>query len=154
AVNQVHALERARLWEEMRHREQERQFDQDDEPDTADAASGERKLSRRGVLIAAAAVLAALGGATYYFLASGEPNLVAQKVWEEFNQDTPAAEQKYKGKFVRLTGIVRAQTAGKFDRFLFAAPADAKWSIELPLRPDQMKNVKAGLELTVRCRFG
>src|SRR5262249_21860398 len=69
-------------------------------------------------------------------------------------KDTPAANQKFKGKFVRMTGTVKVFNQGKGNRVFFEAPADLNWGIEVGLRASDLKDIKGGQEITVRCRLG
>jgi hypothetical protein len=82
-----------------------------------------------------------------------EPRITARQVWEEFDRDTHAANQKYKGRTVQITGQVRIVTIQETTRFYLAGPEGARWSIEFVLPSDQKHLVRDGDEVTLRCRF-
>jgi hypothetical protein len=150
--------DRARLWAEMRYRERQGQMAQ------AKAERAERqkerrqrlprRFSRRLILMAAAAVLLLIGGGVgaYYYL-TADAALTAADAWAEFDRDNKAANLKYKGKVVRVTGKVKIVPVGDAKRLYFEGPEDAKWKIEFSLRNDQINDVKSGQEATVRGRF-
>jgi hypothetical protein len=154
---EAEALERARIWAEMRARDQKRQFS----AAQAEFSSSTREPIAWGVWVARVAlvlvvigILGLAGGGGYYFLFTGDVRLTAGKAWEEFARDTPGATKTYRGKFVQITGKLKVVQVNKINHVLFEGPADAKWGIELVLRPDEVKTLKSGQELTVRCRFG
>src|SRR5262249_38402815 len=109
---QAEALERAKVWADMRHREQTQRFTRQKEEaaQPQDARNGLfGSWAVRGFLILV--VLGLLGGAAYYFFLSARDfKLTAQGAWEEYSADTAAANRKYAGKFVQVTGKVDVQT--------------------------------------------
>jgi len=157
-ANQRHReeSERARLWAEMRYRERQDQVSRQQEELRLDVITeGRRKISRRLGIIAAAALLL-IGGGTYctIHIMKSDQHLTAASAWEEFANDTPGASQKYKGKFVQLTGRVKMRAEGQANHLSFEAPENAKWEIEFTLPAAQAKELKDGQEITIRCRFG
>jgi hypothetical protein len=150
-------LERARMWAEMRHRERKSAAQEEKE----ELREQNRPAERRGVgkfLLAVAAVVAVvllLGGGVYLLAnVQFDTRLTSQQAWEEFAKDTKAAQQKYKGRFVRLSGKLKITTVGKGTALTFEPPEGAKWSITFSLPHDQVKDLQTGQEITVRCRFG
>jgi hypothetical protein len=151
---QSEVLERAQRWEEMRRRERQAAFPTAQERVAEAKGSGDRPPIVRYVL-AAAVLLALLGGGAYYLFAMPhEARLTAADAWEEFSKDTPAAQKKYKGQFVQIRGKLQVVTSGKTTRLYFERPATAKWGITFVLPVEQAKKVQSGQEITVRCRFG
>jgi tetratricopeptide (TPR) repeat protein len=150
--------ERARLWAEMRFREHLVQAGHEREGRRlAFSSEGGKGIGRRaGIVAAAVAVLLLVGGGAYYaiFVKKSEERMTAAHAWEEFAKDTPGANQKYKGKFVRITGPIRKRAEGQATRLFFEAPEDAKWAIEFTLPAAQQTELKEGEEITLRCRFG
>ncbi len=153
----VEIEERARKWEELRARERRvtGAFDQTEStPRYSSTSSGG---SRKGLLLIIAGsvlVLAALGGGGYLlFFRNSEPQLDALEVWKEFDADTTAANLKYKGKFVRITGKIKEFTQGRSSRFFFEMPEDAKWGMEFSLRKEQKDTLKGGETVTIRGRL-
>jgi tetratricopeptide (TPR) repeat protein len=150
--------ERARLWAEMRYRERQLQSGHErEERQRAVSSEGGKGIGRRaGIVAAALAILLLVAGGAYYaiFVKKSEERMTSAHAWEEFARDTPGANQKYKGKFVRMTGPVRKRAEGQATRLFFEAPEDAKWGIEFTLPTAQMTELKDGEEITLRCRFG
>jgi hypothetical protein len=103
--------------------------------------------------IAAACILGLLVVPGYWFLVIREARHNAVDIWEEFSRDTAGASQKYKGRFVHLTGKVTVQTTGNNKSLVFEAPESAKWRIEFALKTAEMDKIKSGQEITVRCRL-
>ncbi len=101
--------------------------------------------------------LGGLGGGGYYLYASmafREPRVQAETVWQEFDGDSNAANTKYKGKFVQVTGRVRIYTQNNRPRLFFEGPQEKPpWGIEVNLRPTQMQEVQDKQQVTVRGRF-
>src|SRR5262249_13846886 len=103
---------------------------------------------------AAAAVLLLLGGVVYYaFIMEHDVSLTAEKAWAEFDGNTEAANKKYKGKFVRITGKVKVEKGEAGEKLVLEGSPGAKWGFEITLRPVQRKDVQAEQTLTVRGRF-
>jgi tetratricopeptide (TPR) repeat protein len=150
--------ERARLWAEMRYRERQHQSGHErEERQRAVSSEGGKGIGHRaGIIAAAVAILLLAAGGAYYaiFVKKSEERMTSAHAWEEFARDTPGANQKYKGKFVRITGPVRKRAEGQATRLFFEAPEDAKWGIEFTLPTAQMTELKDGEEITLRCRFG
>jgi hypothetical protein len=155
---QREAMERAKMWAEMRHRERLAGIEEQ-KPEVKPAReTSVRVPSLKTVLkvFAAAAVLLLIGGGGYYlFFMQHDFKVTALDAWDEYSRDTPAANQKYKGKFVQITGKVKVYSEpGKSTHLFFEGPEGAKWGIEFTLRANDMQEVKDGDEITVRCRFG
>jgi hypothetical protein len=159
------ALERSKMWAEMRHRERVAGFKEQKpatksarKPFVSSAPSSSRGLPWGIILkvLGAVAVLALMGGGVYYlFFMQHDIQVTAAEVWDEYSKDTPAANQKYKGKFVRITGKLKVYSApGKTTHYFFETPENAKWGIEFVLQAKDIGQVKDGDELTLRCRFG
>jgi hypothetical protein len=157
--------ERARLWAELRHRERQsepapvRQHKKKEKKEKEKSESFSIDvgllLRRMVIVVGVAAVLALIAGGAYFlFFGERDLRLNALETWEEFSKDTAAANQKYKGKFILLTGKVKIFTAGKSNRYFFEAPESSKWGIEISLPAKDLKELKADQEITVRCRFG
>jgi hypothetical protein len=83
-----------------------------------------------------------------------DTRMTAQEAWDEFANDTKGAQQKYKGRFVRITGKLKIATVGKGTALFFEPPEGAKWAISFTLPRDQAKDLQTGQDITVRCRFG
>jgi tetratricopeptide (TPR) repeat protein len=147
--------DRARQWEEMRHRERQAAMGiREPEPVRFTGESDGGSLALLLKVCAVLVVLGALGGGGYFlFFQNREPKLTSQQAWDAFEKDPDSTYQKYKGKFVQVTGPIKLYPVGKTSRFFFEIPADAKWGIEFTLTQSQMKELKDGLTITVRGRF-
>jgi tetratricopeptide (TPR) repeat protein len=155
-VRQAEMAERARLWAEMRARE--RQGTVVKEIETAKRPEREPRNygPLLGLLLKGTVVLALLGGVgllVYWFM-TGEPRVTAAQVWEEYDKDTAAANQKYKGKFVVVTGKVKIVTNQQTARYFLVGSESGKWGLEfVPQQKQQKDALKDGQEVTLRCRF-
>ena len=153
-------LERQRMWAEMRYREKVRAEGKQLGLDkaTIHGSDFDAGLWLRRTLIALAAC-ALLGGVGYggYFIytsiANADFKVTPQELHEEFSLDGAEASAKYKGKFVQISGKVSAATDGKAAKFAFDPPSGSKWAIEFYLRKDDVKSVKSGQEIKIRCRL-
>jgi hypothetical protein len=152
------AKDRSRLWAEMRHRERQAELSAYiDEIETAQRRGGSFDSAlwlKRGLILAvAAAVLGLLGFGGYYvyeFLASGDYKVTATDLWEEYARDTTAANKKYKGAWVQITGTFKTNQEGGKAKQYFEAPGGAKWRIEFFLKQAEVKDLKSGQEVSIR----
>ena len=149
--------ERELLWAAMRQRlnkadEEAARSGKTSRYDDDDGAStGHRKLI---VLTVAAAVLLLIGGGAAYVFAARESRLTAAEAWEEFSRDKAVATEKYKGKFVQITGKVVSRPAkNNTEQLMMETGPDAKGHIEFKLKEAEMKGLKSGQEVTLRGRF-
>jgi tetratricopeptide (TPR) repeat protein len=151
--------ERARKWEDMRARERQKSLGYEPSANTSRTVveSSEGSSVPWGMLLKVAGVLLVLGalgaGGYFLFFHNREPRLDAIAVWKEYDMDTAAANLKYKGKFVQVTGKVKEFTSGQAKRFFFQMPGDAKWGVEFNVRVQQAKELKEGQTVTIRGRF-
>jgi hypothetical protein len=158
-ADQAAAMERAKVWAEMRHRDRQAQAARQKEGvrEEPTRSAGNRLPLLRWAAAAAAilVVLALVGGGVYaFFFANREASLTAEEVWREFEADTGAANAKYKGKFVQVTGKVLVHTDRGRGRYFFEAPSKgAKWAVEFMPPASQVNDVKANQEITVRGRL-
>jgi len=150
------ADERAALWAAMRDRERKRAVGQKPEEDERSSSGGGLAVPPWLFLAAGAVVVLGLlgGGAYFFFFANREPRLTAEQAWQEFDANTTAANKKYRGKFVQVTGKVKVFTENKRERLFFDRGKDAKWGIEFTVRGADKDKVKDGEEVTLRGRFG
>ncbi len=149
AQQRMEAEDRARRWEELRFRERQRSLGIDPKDGTyRPVKTSDDRGAPFGKLIKVAAVLlvvSALAGAGYFLVFQNrESRLDAVAVWQEFDRDTKGANLKYKGKFVRVTGILKEYSAGQSSRFFFEMPENAKWGIEFTLARRRLSNCKLG----------
>ena len=117
---------------------------------------GRLGLSRRGLLLGAAAlaVLALVGGGAYFlFFMERDIQVTAADVCKEYNANATAAAQKYRGRFVQVTGKLAAQTTKNNTQQLIMEGGEGEGHIEFTLRPDDAKAVKAGQDVTLRGRL-
>jgi hypothetical protein len=152
---QLEMSERARLWAEMRHRERRADMVSELEESRPEKEARERSpwVGRILKIAVAAAVLIGAGGGLFYWLSHRDSRITAEEVWQEFANDNQRAGERYKGKFVQVSGKVIVQTTGKSSRLAFEPPKDAKWRIEFALRSNESEGIKSGQELTVRGKF-
>jgi hypothetical protein len=104
----------------------------------------------------ALAILAGMGFggyAIYDAVANSDYKMTADEAWEEYAKDTKAANQKYKAKFIQLRGKVQQVPGGAANKFMFEPHSGATWRIEFVLKKDESKDLQAGQEITIRCRF-
>lgn len=148
--------ERARVWAEKQHRERQATTGQTVPPSPRAAkASSDRgpllfmMLKIAGVLV----VLGLLGGGGYSLFQSRETRLTSTEAWTTFDENTEAANKKFKGQFVQITGKIKVYPVGKSSRFFFEFPEGSKWGIECTLRQAEMKELKEGQTITIRGRF-
>jgi tetratricopeptide (TPR) repeat protein len=153
---QTETSERARLWAEMRYRERRTSLEKENRQAQQEAEPRERSpwVGRMLKAALAATILLAGGSSAYYFFQHREVRLTAEEAWQEYARDTKGASDKYKGRFVQITGKVTVPADAKITRLAFESPKEAKWHIEFALRPDEMKTIKAGQQITIRGRFG
>ncbi len=155
---QEETSERAKLWAEMRFRERvkrEKLHVDDGSGRGGFGFSGPGRLMRRILIVTIAlAIVSALGyGAYALMFANRDTKVEAAEVWKEYEQNNDAANQKYKGKFVLVSGKLKIYTANKTTQLFFEPPQDdAKWQITFNL-PKDMKALKNGQDLIVRGRF-
>jgi tetratricopeptide (TPR) repeat protein len=152
---QAEMSERARLWAEMRARERRTEVAKEIEP----VKRAPRQPRNYGPLLywvlRVTLVLVSLGGGgggIFWFM-TGESHVTATQVWEEYDKDTPGANQKYKGKFVLITGKVKIITDKQTARSFLVGSESGKWGIEFVLPKDKKDTIKDGQEVTLRCRF-
>jgi hypothetical protein len=153
--------ERNRLWAEMRAREKQKQMAQqmkeiEDRQRRHNSIDFGLWLKRALVVGVALAILAGVGFggyAIYDAVANSDYKLTADEAWEEYAKDTKAADQKYKGKFIQLKGKVQQVPGGAANKFMFELHSGATWRIEFILKKDESKDLEAGKEITIRCRF-
>jgi tetratricopeptide (TPR) repeat protein len=155
---QEETSERAKLWAEMRFRErvkQEKVLGDDGSDGSGFGFSGPGRLVRRILVVTIAlAIVSALGYGVYALMfANRDTKVEAAEVWKQYEENNDGANQKYKGKFVRVWGKLKIYTANKSTQLLFEPPQDdAKWHITFSL-PKDMKDLKNGQDLIVRGRF-
>jgi hypothetical protein len=140
----------------MRYRERQKQGQGGSEDGTytsRGASVGFAVPPRVLVALLMIVVLAGLGWGAYQLFAGREPRLTADAARAEFEANTEAANKKYRGKFVQVTGKVKVYKIDKAQRYFFEMPATAKWGIELGLQPRAAAEIKDGEEITVRGRF-
>ena len=148
--------ERAHQWAEKVHRERQEMLGT---PIPAKHQPAKRPAERgplAGILLKVAiavALLGSLGFAGFYSFQAREARLDSVAVWEEFAADSEATSQKYKGRFVQVTGKIKSYPVGKASRFFFEIPKGANWGIECTLRPADSKDLKDGQTITVRGRL-
>ena len=150
-LGQAGALERAKIWAEMRHREQQHErarLRAEEERQQRERSSGDGIPVMRWVL-AGLVVLVVLGGIGYgaWFVFFGERDfkVTAEEVWKEFDADAAAANKKYATKFVQVRGKLVEQDVKNLDgktvlgpggkpqkQLVFEAPSGAKWRIVPP----------------------
>jgi hypothetical protein len=143
--------ERAQRWEQMKGRTSPRppRFNDDDEVDV-EGVSMVGLVVKIGLVVL---VLGLVGGGSYWLFFTGEPRLKANEVWKEYEADTAAANKKYKGVFVQVTGKVKMFTDPQGNEHTFFEMPEEKWGIEITLPRSQMKGVSEGKTITVRGRF-
>ena len=80
--------------------------------------------------------------------------LTAEEAWKEYDQNTAAANKKYRGKFVQVTGKLHIYKTEKATQFFLEAPSqDAKWSIIFLPHQKDAPSLKDGQDITIRGRF-
>jgi hypothetical protein len=114
-------------------------------------------LRLTGVAAAALVLVGLVGGGVYYAaFAPRDLKMGAAAAWDEYNTDSKAANKKYAGKFVQMSGTIKVVTIDERDRYFFEAATDAPWVIECSFAKQQaekVKNLQSGKEVTVRGRF-
>src|SRR5262249_239009 len=121
--------ERARMWAEMRFRE--RRASTLLEREESAPAKGARQRSpwvgRILKIPVPVALLTGVGGGLFYCLSHRDARTTADEVWQDFASNNEKAGERYKGKWVQVTGKVVVQTDGKTSKVAFDPPKDAKW---------------------------
>jgi tRNA_anti-like len=158
--------ERAKLWAEMRYRERQTQLAREQQETAASRkryseGGGSGKLVRRAIVVLLGVALLSAAGYGMYSLifANRDIKISAIDLWNEFAKNNEQANQKYKelfksGKFLRVTGKLKARKMEKTTQLVFAPPdEDAKWFIKINLRPSDMKDLQPDQEVTIRFRF-
>ncbi len=124
-------------------------------PQPEEEDDSERFWTWRRVAAAMIGVLL-LGGLGYgiHWL-NQDPRRTAAEVWEEFSKDSKGAAERYKGRFVVVSGPVRVLKEAATARVYFLPPGGDKapWCVELPLSPADAQRVQDKAVITVRGRF-
>jgi hypothetical protein len=153
---QIEMSERARLWANLRSRERRAGLTMESSSESSPVREAREYgpwVRRVVAAVAASILLLGLGGGSYYWFTHREIKLTADEVGIEFAKSTKDASEKYKGKWVQVSGKVIIQADGKATRIGFDGPKDAKWRIEFSLRPTELGEIKTGQEITVRGRL-
>ncbi|HTU18228.1 MAG TPA: tetratricopeptide repeat protein [Gemmataceae bacterium] len=153
---QEEASERAKLWAEMRHRERQKdQTLEEREQESEPRSSGSTRLLRRTlVIVVGLLLLGSLGYGAYVLIAGGDLKRTAEQVWTEYDQDLNAANKRYRGRFVQVSGKLHIYKDEKTTQFFFESPAeDAKWSIVFLPKPKDAAELKEGQDITIRGKF-